>query len=108
MKKNPKPGKTLNQGQERGPGSEYLLAGAIALFTLMLYLPSLKNGFVDWPGISVRSWDTYPRHVRYVMQCTVCRQYPALSQPCVLRNLCYFLRPDFQNSFLLRLRPQDA
>ncbi len=48
MKKNPKPGKTLNQGQERGPGSEYLLAGAIALFTLMLYLPSLKNGFVDW------------------------------------------------------------
>ncbi len=27
---------------------DYLLAGAIALFTLLLYLHSLQNGFVDW------------------------------------------------------------
>jgi protein O-mannosyl-transferase len=27
---------------------EYLFAGAIALFTLLLYIHSLKNGFVDW------------------------------------------------------------
>ena len=40
-------GKSIKK-RERYPSREYLFAGAIALFTFLLYLHSLNNGFVDW------------------------------------------------------------
>ena len=40
--------KSTNAQKRINFSRDYLLAGAIALFTLLLYLHSLQNGFVDW------------------------------------------------------------
>ena len=52
MKKISKPGITPKKKEQPKSSREFLYAGVIACFTLLLYLPSLKNGFVDWddPG----------------------------------------------------------
>ena len=48
LKKTTTTGKPPKKQQGPTPAQEYLLAGAIAGFTLLLYLHSLKSGFVDW------------------------------------------------------------